>query len=101
MESGDVDDYSMASPDADERSMDDTMSDRVITAVANTKGMNPMNLDPLYEVIEPDALNALYKRDELGRARSPERVEFTYCGCEVVIAGKNSVSVSATALGES
>lgn len=96
MSSGDVDDYSMSSLDADERSMDATMSDRVITAVANTKGTDPMNLDPIYEVIEPDALDALYKRDELGRARSPERIEFTFCGCEVVIAGKNSVSVSAT-----
>lgn len=100
MASGDVDDYSMVSLDADDRSVDARMSDRVITAVANMKGTDPINLDPLYEVIEPDALNALYKRDELGRARSPERIEFTYCGCEVVIAGKNSVSVSATKLEE-
>ncbi|WP_227356209.1 HalOD1 output domain-containing protein [Haladaptatus salinisoli] len=101
MASGDVDDHSMASLGVDERSMDETvMSERVITAVAATKDTNPIDLDPLYEVIEPDALNDLYKRDELGRAISPERVEFTYCGCRVVIEGENPVTVSATALEE-
>lgn len=70
------------------------MSNRVVTAVATTKETEPTDLDPLYEVIDPDALDALYGRGGMERAGSPDRVEFTYAGCDVVVAGDGSVTVS-------
>lgn len=74
-----------------------SVSDRVISAVAATKGMDSMDLDPLYNVIDPDALDTLYDRSGFGRAPSPERIEFTYSGCRVVITGNASITVSEAA----
>lgn len=92
----------MASRAEVERSIDETtVSDRVIAEVAATKGADPLDLDPLYERIELDALNALYERGEQRQARSPDHIEFTYCGCEVVVARDGSVTVSATDAEES
>lgn len=70
------------------------VSENVVSAVAATKGMDPMALDPLIDVIDPDALDTLYARNGLGRGRSPDRIAFNYCGCEVVITGDGSVTVS-------
>lgn len=79
-----------------ERSMDEVpVSDRVITAVADAKDMEPMELDPLYGAIDPDALDALYEQSGLDRTRSPKQLKFTYCGCEVVIDNDATITVSA------
>lgn len=72
-----------------------TVSEEVISAVAAAKGTDPLDLDPLNDVLDPDALDSLCG-DETGRSRSPDRIEFTYSGCEVVVAGDGSVSVSTT-----
>jgi hypothetical protein len=63
--------------------------------VAKELGTDPASLEPLYGAIEPDALDTLFDDDGLGTARSPTRQEFTYTGCEVVIAGDGRVEVSA------
>ena len=70
------------------------VSDEVVSAVAAEKGVDPMELTPLYEVVDPDALDAIYRSDGFGRAGPPVRVEFTYSGCDVVIDGDASVTVS-------
>lgn len=70
------------------------MSEEVVSAVAAANGTDPMDLDPLFDVIDPDALDALYRGNGPGRARPPERVVFTYCGCEVVVVEDGSVTVS-------
>ena len=69
-----------------------TVSEEVVSAVAEATGNDPLDLEPLYEVIDPDALDALYRRDGLGLPRSPNRVEFTYAGCEVVVDWDGSVT---------
>lgn len=71
-----------------------TVSDEVVSAVATEKEVDPMELTPLYEVVDPDALDALYRSNGFGRAGPPARVEFTYCGCDVVIDGAESVTVA-------
>lgn len=71
-----------------------TVSDEVVSAVAAEKGVDPMELRPLYEVVDPDALDAIYRPSGFGRAGPSARVEFTYCGCNVVIDGDESVTVS-------
>ena len=72
------------------------VTDEVVSAVAATKGTDPMDLDPLFNAIDPDALDALYERTGFGRAGVPERVEFVYSGCRVVVSGDGSVTVSET-----
>lgn len=71
-----------------------SVSEEVILAVAAATDVDPLDLDPLSEVIDPDALDALYERDEFGRSRSPEHVEFTYDGRRVVVGEDGSVTVS-------
>lgn len=70
------------------------MSEEVVETVAATKGEDPLDLEPLYEVIDPDALDALYRQDGIGRLKSPDRIEFTYAGCEVVVGWDGSITAT-------
>ncbi|MBZ6493431.1 HalOD1 output domain-containing protein [Natrinema longum] len=48
---------------------------RVVQGVAAHEGVDPMNLEPpLHEVIDTDALDALYRKADA----SSVRIEFTY-----------------------
>lgn len=40
----------------------DSAADTVVRALAELRGVDEMDIDPLYEVIDPDALNALFTR---------------------------------------
>lgn len=71
-----------------------SVSDEVISAVAAARGADPLDLDPLNEAIDPDALDALYRRDGRERASTPDRLEFTYSGCGVVVDEGGSVTVT-------
>lgn len=71
-----------------------TMSERVVSAVAEETGSDPQSLEPLYSAIEPDALDSLFEPNGFGTNRSPTRLSFTYCGCEVVISGDGTVTAT-------
>lgn len=66
----------------------------VIEEVAASEGVEPADLEtPLYEAIDPDALNALLG----GPSRyteAPLYVEFTYAGYDVRVSSEGAVSVS-------
>ncbi|MFH5802044.1 HalOD1 output domain-containing protein [Haladaptatus sp. CMAA 1911] len=57
----------------------------VVTAVTEANGTKPAT--PLYEVIDPDALEALYQHG------SPE-VSFEYMGSHVTVHSDRTVSIS-------
>lgn len=91
----------MASGIVTERSTEQaSVSDEVISAVAAARGADPLDLDPLYEAIDPDALDSLYRRGGRERENTPERLEFTYSGCGVVVAEDGSVTVTDAASGD-
>lgn len=71
----------------------EVVSHSVVSAVAEVTDTRPESLEPLYHTVDPDALNALFDGDRTGFGRSPLRVEFTYCGCDVVVFGDGSVHV--------
>lgn len=55
------------------------MSERIILAVAEAEGRSPTNLrTPLYQAIDPDALNRLFDPEENGPGDIPLMVEFRY-----------------------
>ncbi|MFC6764323.1 HalOD1 output domain-containing protein [Natrinema soli] len=54
----------------------------VIEAVAEETDSDPLDLPPLYETIEPDALNTLFNSSE-----TSSQVLFQYAGFEVVVQG--------------
>lgn len=69
-----------------------SLSQAIIEAVAEEEAVDPLKLDPLYDVIDPDAL------DDLFQSESICRVLFEYNGYEVeVTAGGNVTLRTATA----
>ena len=77
-----------------EFSSDVPASVAVINAVSAVTGTDPVELPPLYETIDPDALNSLFEaRDRTG---SSPRVEFTYNGFDVTVRDGPRVTVERT-----
>lgn len=72
----------------------------VIEAVADREGVDPTDLDrSLFEVIDPDALDAVIRSDAGGRAPSPLRVTFHYHGYEVTVSSDGQVELSRGQIG--
>ncbi|WP_435179955.1 HalOD1 output domain-containing protein [Halorussus sp. AFM4] len=73
---------------------DRSVCQSVVEAVAEAEGVEPEELDPLYEVIDPDALEELFAPTAT-TGRMEGRVVFTYAGHEVTVCGDGYVSVEA------
>lgn len=80
------------------RGRNTSVSSRVVQEVADTLGVGPLELDPLYETIDPDALDSLFQTPE--PAHYDDRVEFTMEGCKVTVFGTGRVDVTAPAEAE-
>ena len=74
---------------------DEVTSQAVVTAVAEETGTDPMELDPLFNAVDSDALNALLRSHDAGIDSSLLEVEFTYAGCEVRVASDGAVQATA------
>lgn len=68
-----------------------TPSFAVVAVVSNITGIDPLELDPLYESIEPDALNALFTAD----ISSAIRLTFQYSGYEITVGNDDVVELAA------
>lgn len=66
-----------------------TPSVAVVTAVSTVVGVAPLELDPLYESIDGDALDALFSPD----CASGSRLTFQYSGCEITVGTDDVVEV--------
>ena len=56
------------------------ISETVVITVAEATGVDPLELEPLYEVVDPDALNRLFRS-----APGFVEVSFRMANCEVVV----------------
>lgn len=64
----------------------DTMescSDVVVNAVADTLDRSPLELEPLYHRVDPEALDNLVDRSLGARDREDPSVRFSFAGCRV------------------
>lgn len=68
-------------------------SSRVIDAVARSKGVDATELPPLYETVDPDALDALCASYTNGGDGTAMHIRFTYAGREVVVRTPEHVEV--------
>jgi hypothetical protein len=68
----------------------------IISTVAAVSETDPSELEPLYPVINPDALNALFSSKQDGRSRTGGEVRFTYCGYEITATSNSDVQVAPT-----
>ena len=55
----------------------DEVHERIVTGVAALEGTDPVELPPLFNAIDPDALAAVFATTQSGRRRSGS-VEFMY-----------------------
>ena len=73
---------------------DRRVTDRVLDALAKRETADPATFDPpLYDVVDPDALDALFRRESATMA-----VEFTYRGYRVSVSGDGEVAVAVSEL---
>ena len=63
------------------------ISERIVLGVADAEGVDHSELDPLYETIDPDALDVLFRPDVRGS------ISFTYQGHNVAVGSDGGVSV--------
>jgi hypothetical protein len=61
---------------------DERPSEAVVRAVSAVTGRPVVELEPLYAVIDPDALDVLFSS---GRVKQTGRVSFDWSGCEIVV----------------
>lgn len=71
------------------QSTDDTVT-TVISAVASFKGVDPVDLTPLYDVVDPDALEALVDGD----SDTYCHIEFEYAGVLVELDSSGECTVT-------
>lgn len=69
------------------------VSRRVVEQVAEATDSDPMELEPLYERIDPDALDDLFSDPHPMDNRRVGHVSFTMAGCEVVVWADDTVDV--------
>jgi len=69
------------------------VSTTVVEAVARERGVPVTEIDtPLNDVVDPDALDALFGSTMTGKERmTTGHVEFTFAGCDVVVEADGSV----------
>lgn len=75
-----------------------SLSFAIIAAVAEREGVDPTDIEPpeyeaLYEVLDPEALDALFAPRQNGAERASGRVEFRYCGYDVTVTDGGEVSI--------
>lgn len=66
-----------------------SVSEAVVKAVADAENVEPIELQPLYDVIDPDALDSLF-RPHAARGR----ITFQYHGYTVEVDGNSTVSLT-------
>ena len=72
-----------------------TTSERVIEAIAEQEGVDPLDLEvPLFEAIDPDILETFDRMADEDRTASALRVGFTYYGYDVLVWADGDVDVS-------
>jgi hypothetical protein len=69
---------------------DEQSSESVIEAVSEVTGTDPAEMDPLYDVVDPDALNELFSPSADRDQQSPlDYVQFHFEGCTVTVRGQS------------
>ncbi|MFD1587645.1 HalOD1 output domain-containing protein [Halorientalis brevis] len=70
-----------------------TVAERVVQIIAAEKGLSPVELEPLHDVVDPDALNALFESVS-GNTRTSGQVSFHYHGYTVTISANGQIDLT-------
>ena len=74
---------------------DGSLSSTVITAVAAIRNVEPTDVDPLNEAVDPDALNTIFDNRRGGAERAGATLSIRLNECTVTIHGDGRVVVEA------
>ena len=70
------------------------MVSAIVSGVAACTGRGVTDLPPLYDVVDPEALEQVFGSLPRSRHRSNDkRIVFTYAGCKIVIDGDDELTV--------
>lgn len=73
---------------------DESVSEAVLDAVASVSGIDPIELDPLYYTIDPDALDALFEsRPSTTDLPRDVQVSFSYVGLQITVTAAGQIIV--------
>ncbi len=72
----------------------DSISASVVDALADANDVDPLELDPLYEAIDPDALDSLFSHLVGGDTPRHGTVRFTTNGYEVEVTSSGRVHLT-------
>lgn len=64
-------------------------SEAVVSRIADAEGVDTDQITPLYDVIDPEALNTLI--EDTDSSRAPLEIGFTYQGYDVTVTGDGVV----------
>lgn len=76
----------------------ESVSTTVVHALADAKEVDPLELDPLYETLDPDALDALFAPVEGSESGRHGKVSFTTNGYEVEVTSTGRVHLTPQAV---
>lgn len=72
---------------------DESVSTAVIRAVSAVKGRKPASLQPLSDVIDPDALDALFDSRSNDGPQTHRRLSFSYSSCHITIENSGFLTI--------
>lgn len=79
----------------DERQIEDSdgVAETIVSAISAITDTDPVEMDPIHEVVDVDALEDLFGPTAGGTPRSGGIVSFSYAGCAVTVEGTDRVKV--------
>ena len=70
-------------------------SEAVVDAVATLDGVPAIELEPLYDAVEPDALDALFEHARRTDDPGSQTLTFAYAGYQISVSGDGTIEVTA------
>lgn len=83
----------MASESPQPRTDGTAVSTKVVEKIAALEGVRPTDLPALVDAVDTDAMDTIFAPLRGGQSTESGRIEFTYCGYEIVVHGDESVDV--------
>ncbi|THE66742.1 hypothetical protein D8Y22_01060 [Salinadaptatus halalkaliphilus] len=74
-------------------STDDQPSERVVSAVASLRDEDPLELSPLYDAVEPEALDALVDHANRVDEAGTHRLWFAYEGFDIGVQSDGQIEI--------
>lgn len=71
----------------------ESITETVIMKVAEAEGVGPLEIPPLEDAVDTDALESLFSDTWVDEGQRDVRVEFSYCGYEIAVEGDRGVEI--------